>query len=573
MSLVPKSGSVRNSSVWAWLQPRSLMAGTLFLALAAPAFPQVKVTVDMNKTRNFMGPRAMGIHASVYDNNLNDAEVPALLRAAGVTTLRYPGGGYADNYHWSIYKATKWQASDPPKYGYYATNNDFGHFVALIDQVGTTVITVNYGSNLEGTGGGEPAEAAAWVAYANGNPSDTRVIGKDSTGYDWQTVGSWASLRASSPLAVDDGKNFLRIGHPQGLNVKYWEIGNEVFGNGYYGGEGFEEDLHAPYPKDAKNNEKERQKNARLSPETYGSNVVEFAKAMKAVDPRISIGAVLDTPGTSSAGSWVEDWVQDPVTRQYGPQRRYVPSNNAALDWDQKVLKMAGKNIDFVIIHWYTGNLLPPDWKVLDVPSLLAAPQEELPKIIAALLEMFQKYCGPNAQNMQLAVTELGSRPFAKVTDEFAFGLFAADAYASLIEVGAVNIDWLELHNNSFLDTKNKPGPAYFGIQMVHYLLNMREVLVASTLSQKLLTVHAAKHADGSLGLMLINKDPKNAATLKVTVSGAKLASSGMRHDFGRSNLASGNSAAGTPITDLGNTFTVTVPAYTITDLSIPKLP
>lgn len=448
-----------------------------------------------------------------------------MLRAAGVTTLRYPGGGYADNYHWSIYKPTKWQASDPPMYGYYAANNDFGHFVSLVDRVGPTVITVNYGSNLDGTGGGEPAEAAAWVAYANGNPSDARVIGKDSTGHDWQTVGYWASVRASAPLAVDDGKNFLRIAHPPGLNIKYWEIGNEVFGNGYYGGEGFEEDLHAPYPKDAKNNERDRKNNARLSPETYGSGVVEFAKEMKAVDPRISIGAVLDTPGTSGAGSWTEEWTRDPITREYGPHMRYAQNNNSAMDWDQKVLKVAGKSIDFVVIHWYTGDLLPPDWKVLNIPSFLAAPQDELPKIVAALLEMFQKYCGPNAQNIQLAVTELGSRPSAKVTDELVLGLFAADAYASLIEDGAVNIDWLELHNNSFLDTKNKPGAAYFGIRMVHNLLNMREVMVASTSSQKLLAVHAAKHADGSLGLMLINKDPINVANVKITVSGAKLAS------------------------------------------------
>ena len=56
-------------------------------------------------------------------------------------------------------------------------------------------------------------EAAAWVAYANGNPASTTAIGVDNAGHDWQTVGFSAGLRASAPLATDDGFDFLRIDH------------------------------------------------------------------------------------------------------------------------------------------------------------------------------------------------------------------------------------------------------------------------------------------------------------------------------------------------------------------------
>ena len=45
-------------------------------------------------------------------------------------------------------KPTKLQGSDPPQYAYYAAGNNFGHFVGLMDQFGTGVFTVNYGSNL-----------------------------------------------------------------------------------------------------------------------------------------------------------------------------------------------------------------------------------------------------------------------------------------------------------------------------------------------------------------------------------------------------------------------------------------
>ncbi len=61
---------------------------------------------------------------------------------------------------------TKWKGTDPPQYGYLGPNTDFGHFLQLVEATqGTAIITVNYGSNLAGTGGGEPAEAAAWLAY------------------------------------------------------------------------------------------------------------------------------------------------------------------------------------------------------------------------------------------------------------------------------------------------------------------------------------------------------------------------------------------------------------------------
>ena len=48
----------------------------------------------------------MGVHTSVYDANMQLATTPEYLKAAGVTSLRYPGGSYADLYHWSTHKGT-----------------------------------------------------------------------------------------------------------------------------------------------------------------------------------------------------------------------------------------------------------------------------------------------------------------------------------------------------------------------------------------------------------------------------------------------------------------------------------
>ena len=73
------------------------------------------------------------------------------------------------------------------------------------------MITVNYGAGLQWnstktklvapSSGASPNEAAAWVAYANGNPNlfgtpQDISLGTDAQGNNWKTVGYWAKLRA-----------------------------------------------------------------------------------------------------------------------------------------------------------------------------------------------------------------------------------------------------------------------------------------------------------------------------------------------------------------------------------------
>jgi hypothetical protein len=56
----------------------------------------VKVTIQADKTRGFMAPRALGMASSAADNHLLDPLMPQILQSAGVSTLRYPGGSYSD---------------------------------------------------------------------------------------------------------------------------------------------------------------------------------------------------------------------------------------------------------------------------------------------------------------------------------------------------------------------------------------------------------------------------------------------------------------------------------------------
>ena len=481
----------------------------------------------------------LGMHTSVYDDDLHDAPVPDLLKQAGIAMLRYPGGGYADIYHWSTGLLTPWGTNG--SIGHIANGSDFGSYQSLVQNADVSImVTIDYGSSLDGTMGGQPQEAAAWVAYANGSPDDPKSIGMDATGIDFKTVGYWATLRASAPQATDDGLNFLRISHPAAIGVEYWEIGNEVFGNGFYdaSGVGYSQDLHAPYVMYGDNSA--RFHNGNLSPTTYGSNVNTFALAMKAVDPSIKIGAVLVTPPMDY--SW---------------------ATYNGRTWNDDVLAQCGKNIDFGIVHWYTGDVSNG---VVNLASLVGSPQATIPKIASALSRLFAEYAG---RQLDWAVTELGPNS-GSISDQQARGLFAADAYVTFMEHGAINVDHLELHDQagSFLSSGSSvPGPVFYAIRMLHLLANPGDVLVSATPppNDSMLVAHAALREDNSVGVMLLNMDPNAAITTTVQIDGQSLGTDGTRYDFTRTPSINTTTMSG-----LGNHFEVTVAPYTITTVLVP---
>ncbi len=532
---------------------------------------EVRVVVEGGRPRALLMPWTLGLHTLVSDSHMTDGAAVPLLRAAGVTTLRYPGGRIADTFHWSTHTPSNWQGLSHPNVGY-APDTNVGSFLRFVDQLGTAIFTVNYGSNLRGDGGGEPVEAAAWVAFANGSPNDTRQLGKDSAGNDWQTVSYWASLRASAPLAADDGKNFLRIQHPAPFAIHFWEIGNQVYQNGYYGGAGLEEDAHARYPENAADNEKARKRNSNLSPAAYGKNFLEFARAMKAVDPKIHLGIPLNPSVNGQINR--QEWTKDMVTGKYVNETSVSVDKDFgfASDWAKGVLATTCNDVDFVSVPLYAGDATAEsNWKDLDQDKLLTAPQGPLAQTLASIADSIQKSCGQRARSIRVAVTEIGPIPWARIAEPVTVGLFAAELYLTFAEYGVINVDWSELHAGGFLDENNKPGPAYYGMQLVYALMNFNDALLVASSSSPALSVHAAKRADGSIGIMLINKDAKNATTVKISLNGVALGAKGARFDYGKTNPPEGNSLVGRPMDGLGTSFSVPMSPYTATVILIPK--
>lgn len=177
------------SAVHRRLRHALALAATVLLALgvlATPAFAatSASVTVNASVSRAVIPAAGHGVNSAVYDGNMNQAAVPGLLRDAGFKAIRYPGGSYADIYHWQTHTADG---------GFVAPNTTFDAYMSTVRSVGAQpVVIANYGT-------GTAQEAAEWVRSAN-------IV--------------------------------------RGYGVRLWEIGNEVYGNGHYGAQ-WEADNHA----------------------------------------------------------------------------------------------------------------------------------------------------------------------------------------------------------------------------------------------------------------------------------------------------------------------------------------
>ncbi len=488
-----------------------------------------------------MPATGLGLCSSVYANMWGDPNLPGDIAASGVQIMRYPGGSYSDIYNWSLNTANEG--------GYVGPDAGMSNFFNVINSAGTqAMVTINYGSNTTNTIGAQPQEAAAEVAYADasssiyGTSSDV-TLGDDAAGVNWYTAGYWAKLRASTPAqyqswatAAGDynpAYSFLAMGHSSPENIQYWEIGNEIGGNGYTGVQ-WEYDLHAPYYEGNTNSNVGRDGNPLLSPTAYAQNLVQFATLMKEVDPNIKIGAGF----SASAG-------------------------NAG---DAAILQTAGNYIDFGIIHWYpTGSL----------PTMITS---TLPSEINNLRTSVENNTNKGYNGIEIDVTEFGDGNSSPPTVENA--LFAADAYATGFENGLKNMNFQEMSSSHYLNgngTAGNPGEVYYAIQMVSKFASTGNTFMKTTSGNSSLRIHAVKTANGGEDLLLINDSTTSADNVTLSLTGnAPLSGSGTLSEFGAANIESnGDITAPTAqaLNNLGSTITLSVPLETIAVLDIPPVP
>lgn len=119
----------------------TLMTSASIPAVLAMTVQQAAVNINVAHGGEVISPLAYGMNTAVWDGNLVSNTVVQRLKQIGIKLLRFPGGSYADTFHFKDY------------------TNSFDQFMQLSKQVGAVpLLTVNYGS-------GTPSEAASWVAY------------------------------------------------------------------------------------------------------------------------------------------------------------------------------------------------------------------------------------------------------------------------------------------------------------------------------------------------------------------------------------------------------------------------
>lgn len=445
-----------------------------------PAPQAVDVTVNATEGQGTIPDTAYGLNSAVWDSQMNAPQVQDLLSAANIGMLRYPGGSYGDIYHW---------VDNTAPGGYVAPGTDFDAFMGTAKKIGAQpMLIANYGS-------GTPQEAADWVRYANVT------------------------------------KNY---------GAKFWEVGNELYGNGHYGS-GWETDNHAD-----------------TSPTAYANNVVSYVTAMKAVDPTIKVGAVLTLPG-----NWPDG----------------VMAGGETSDWNHTVIPLVAGKADFVIVHWYPGGS--------DAAGMLNTPSQ----LAGELAQLHDQLAEGGAAGMPVALTELNSNVFETTQPN---ALFGADAYLTALQSGVFTVDWWDTHNGpgtistapdgatDFNDygilssgtcvgtvcepPLNTPFAPYHAISMLSHLGTPGDQLIAAASGSQLVAAHAVHRKDGDLSVMLINKDPANPQTVALHYAGFTADGSAATVDTFRDQASAIDS------TTAPDTGTWTLPPYSITTVTVhPK--
>jgi hypothetical protein len=141
-----------------------------------------QVTVTTPSTTLKATDKILGMNlATWYDVISNKDAIVSAYGKAGIKAVRWPGGSWSDDYHW----ATNTGCGIEPK-----SNDTFANFVNDIVTPASLdlTLTANYGSNTACTGGGEPSEAAAWVAEAKTLKANVThvTVGNEVYGASWE---------------------------------------------------------------------------------------------------------------------------------------------------------------------------------------------------------------------------------------------------------------------------------------------------------------------------------------------------------------------------------------------------
>ena len=574
-------------------------AAVSFTNVMISAAPTAALTATVNASTSLhaVATNLLGVNTAYWDSDAATTQTQTMMTAAGLDIYRFPGGAAADAFHFNM--ATNWSDSGA------ITIPQFVQFVTSVG--GTGMITVDYGS-------GSPQEAAAELAYVDGSPTDTTSIGSGIEWIggawssssdewvggswqtvDWKTVGYWASLRGASPLATDDGLNFMRIAHPAAFtDIKYWEIGNEEYGGnaewGYW-----EIDHHGTTGPNGSTG-------ATHDPATYATFAAQFAALASEIQttagqPQISIGIDSGDPTGTSNSDMVANWTKNVLADGAVLTPAFIPGFIS----DHSYMQAAGTESDSFLLDDTvslsgSSNLLNWSTRCSDYQTVL------------------QQTLASQASSVQIMATEYNSVSTdpGKQSASLVNGLFVAESLGGLLESGYSGAfvwnlrnyydtsqnnsnllyGWREGGDYGLLGSTNENSPPttgpyvaypdYYALQLASKIIQSGGQVVSATSNYGDLDVYAVEESSGDLELLVINVNPAASLTERFNLTGfqpggpAQVWQYGETQDTAQSQSSNGASALASISTSLslsGANFSYTFPAYSMTVLDLTPAP
>lgn len=320
--------------------------------------------------------------------------------------------------------------------------------------------------------------------------------------------------------AADEAADLAALFVDEGFSGAYYEVGNENDGSW----------------------------NPMLTVNEYADRFVLLARAVKTIDP----SAPLMGPVGSGTSGWIEGFL------------------------DRLALLGATGLLDWISFHRYGGWISNSNANGVNLDD----PQDYADDLAAIRASLASRGLG----RVKIAVTEINAAIWDTgcTRDQFTIkqGLWLADALGvSLLGADAANV-WIHLHPgtdpHALIDSEGSP-PAitknYWPVALPAQTLSSAdpaaavEVLgVSRDLGDSVMTVYAVRKADGSLGILLINKSSR---AYDVGINLPAIPQSVIGRRIGPTEYAASSGPATVATTKSSRRVTVPVPATSIIGLEI----
>jgi alpha-N-arabinofuranosidase len=301
---------------------------------------------------------------------------------------------------------------------------------------------------------------------------------------------------------------------------------------------------------------------------------------MKQVNPGIKIGVPVVTGEDSNDNGYSSHPAYNARTGTY--HNGWTPVVLATL-------KSLGFAPDFLVYHVYPESGTDNDEALLQASGNWAGDA-------ANLRQLINDYVGTGGTNIEVLCTEnnADSGNQGKQSTSIVNGLYLADSLAQLMKTEINGFVWWDLRNGTdtsgdfdsslygwrsngdlgIVGNANTRYPTFFTFKLMQYFVASGDTVLNATSDYSLLSTYATRKADGSLALLVVNKNSSTNLDAQITLTNFSPWSTATTRSFGiaqdeatRTNsIIPGSQDIATNFFAIaGTNFPATFPPYSLT--------